>query len=107
MDGERGGLGPQSPNAEVAVDAPVYILYFQGPLLRASFSNRNLQLGQEMPRLCLPGSPGVMRKLRDARCGVCFTTSCLTYWSYWTPGGRLSEKSFNVDAEAALRWIGR
>ncbi|GKT91815.1 alpha/beta hydrolase superfamily protein [Colletotrichum tofieldiae] len=32
---------------------------------------------------------------------------CLSYRGYWTSRGRPSEKGINLDAQAALHWIGR
>ncbi|TEA12049.1 Monoacylglycerol lipase ABHD12 [Colletotrichum sidae] len=81
-----------SLDASVAVPE-IYILYFQGNA--SSIPPRLQDLSWVLYTL--------QRSERPAR----YTLVCLSYRGYWTSRGRPSEKGINLDAQAALGWIGR
>ncbi|OHE93728.1 hypothetical protein CORC01_10955 [Colletotrichum orchidophilum] len=71
----------------------IYILYFQG------------NASSIPPRL--PDLSWVLRSLQQSKRPARYTMVCLSYRGYWTSRGRPSEKGINLDAQAALHWIGR
>ncbi|KAK1595891.1 Alpha/Beta hydrolase protein [Colletotrichum navitas] len=71
----------------------IYILYFQG------------NASSIPPRL--PDLSWVLRELQQSKRPARYTMVCLSYRGYWTSRGRPSEKGINLDAQAALHWIGR
>ncbi|KAK2048214.1 alpha/beta-hydrolase [Colletotrichum somersetense] len=71
----------------------IYILYFQG------------NASSIPPRL--PDLSWVLRTLQQSKRPARYTIVCLSYRGYWTSRGRPSEKGINLDAQAALHWIGQ
>ncbi|KAK1704237.1 Alpha/Beta hydrolase protein [Colletotrichum lupini] len=71
----------------------IYILYFQG------------NASSIPPRL--PDLSWVLQSLQQSKRPARYTFVCLSYRGYWTSRGRPSEKGINLDARAALHWIGR
>ncbi|KAG7116760.1 Lysophosphatidylserine lipase ABHD12 like protein [Verticillium longisporum] len=87
-----GGISWQARRIRAA-DAPVYILYFQG---NASSLPPRLQ-----------DLSWVLRALQGSSQPAHYTMVCLSYRGYWTSRGRPSEKGINLDAQAALRFVGQ
>ncbi|KAF6836486.1 Protein ABHD13 [Colletotrichum musicola] len=83
-----------SPSHEGSLEVPsIYILYFQG------------NASSIPPRL--PDISWVLRTLQRSKQPARYMIVCLSYRGYWTSRGRPSERGINVDAQAALRWIGQ
>uniref|UniRef100_L2G8G3 Alpha beta superfamily n=1 Tax=Colletotrichum fructicola (strain Nara gc5) TaxID=1213859 RepID=L2G8G3_COLFN len=55
----------------------------------------------------LPDLSWVLRTLQRSKRPARYTMVCLSYRGYWRSRGRPSEKGINLDAQAALRWIGQ
>ncbi|EQB58378.1 hypothetical protein CGLO_01377 [Colletotrichum gloeosporioides Cg-14] len=81
-----------SPTEPLAVPS-IYVLYFQG------------NASSIPPRL--PDLSWVLRTLQRSKRPARYTMVCLSYRGYWRSRGRPSEKGINLDAQAALRWVGQ
>ncbi|CRK33252.1 hypothetical protein BN1723_003934 [Verticillium longisporum] len=90
-DGSKAGASSLAAGRGLAT--PVYILYFQG---NASSLPPRLQ-----------DLSWVLRALQGSSQPAHYTMVCLSYRGYWTSRGRPSEKGINLDAQAALRFVGQ
>ncbi|WYZ44198.1 hypothetical protein EsH8_VII_000634 [Colletotrichum jinshuiense] len=84
----------KTTSPDVAPSVPsIYILYFQG------------NASSTPPRL--PDLSWVLRTLQQSKRPARYTMVCLSYRGYWRSRGRASERGINLDAQAALHWVGR